>query len=264
MKLTIFVLFSVLSFSIAFKLPAGIEDTNDDFDEFDQLDEIKLKGIIENIVNSTLSKVIASLPDPLQIKALPIEFPGGLISGKANVSDLNLIGLRNIVITTINLNLVKLHLDMNILVKEINVNTKYFIDMVLAELVPFYGAGKANINFGNFNLKVSGKANINGLSIFLSNVSVGLNLESATFDIHGLLNNEEFSILVNTILNDNVARFINEYSDLISSIISPIVESVINSIIHPNKTVNYDEIYEQVHDRAIDLKNNNFQPIKLY
>lgn len=49
--------------------------------------------------------------------------------------------------------------------------------------------------------------------------------------MHGLLNNEDFSALVNTALNDNVAKFINDNAEVLSNIISTIAQTVIDAIL---------------------------------
>ncbi|KAG5873857.1 hypothetical protein JTB14_025474, partial [Gonioctena quinquepunctata] len=66
-----------------------------------------------------------------------------------------------------------------------------------------------------------------------SNLVVVLTVGDITFDLNGLLDNTEFSVLASVVLTDTVPDFINTNHQVITDIISPIVEQVLNSVLVP-------------------------------
>lgn len=65
------------------------------------------------------------------------------------------------------------------------------------------------------------------------------------FDFNGLLNNPEFSALINTLLDDLFCSFLNEHRKLISEIISPILEFIINKILAGPPTEYLQDLYRE-------------------
>lgn len=56
------------------------------------------------------------------------------------------------------------------------------------------------------------------------------------FNLNGILDNPEFSALLNNVLNDNLCPFLNSNAEVVSKIISPIAEVIINNILAANDT----------------------------
>ncbi|KYB27500.1 hypothetical protein TcasGA2_TC031133 [Tribolium castaneum] len=151
--------------------------------------------------------------------------------GNASVANFELTGLQGFQVPYLHLAVVGMQLNFTFVLPSINLFTDYKGDLLVANLVPFYGAGKANVHILNAEIQGSAQTDLsNGIS--LKNLRIQLYVESATFDIHGALNNEDFSQILSALLNDLVPSFIDNHQQVISDILSPIIEGLINAILN--------------------------------
>ncbi|RZC38240.1 JHBP domain containing protein, partial [Asbolus verrucosus] len=191
-----------------------------------------VRGPIEDLINATLEDLRPNIPDPLIIDDFEINLPDGEIVGYANVSNFELTGLQGFHVSALtfdfNNNLgVNFTVDFGLL----NLNSDYWADIVIAQLIPLYGEGNANVHINNLVIEGFGHGNLTG-GISVSNLRVLVHVETAIFDIHGLIYNEDFSQIVSEVLTDAVAKFLNEHTKFVSDIISPILETIINAILN--------------------------------
>ncbi|XP_045471108.1 uncharacterized protein LOC123678244 [Harmonia axyridis] len=212
-------------------------------------DEYKLGGfpslggsisdIISGIIKKLLDSVRAVVPEPISIAKLNISLPyENLANGSFILTDLIEIGAKNFNASSVSVNMMKSALTVIVDIPSININTNYFSDLLFGSILPMYGEGPANIRLKNLRLNFTSKYSLNILKLQMQvkNTSIIMNLGDAVFDLHGMINNEAFSILCSQILDDTVDVFINKHNVLISNIISPIVETVINSVLSKKQT----------------------------
>ncbi|XP_060522340.1 uncharacterized protein LOC132699566 [Cylas formicarius] len=203
-------------------------------------------GLIDGQINSTINGLLANLSDPFEIEDLSATFDSELLTGSFGINDLTLLGVKKIAASKIDVNLLGLALNMTISVPKLILNSKYNADLALADLLPLYGDGRASVTLEGFDIIVGGKLNITG-GLGLSNVSILTTLDDANFDLHGMLNNEEFSLLVSEALNDNFVDFLNENEQVIGGYLSAIAQAAINGILGKSAASDtLDEILEVV------------------
>ncbi|XP_050307540.1 uncharacterized protein LOC126744225 [Anthonomus grandis grandis] len=193
--------------------------------------EPKLEGIIDGLINTTINNILANLTDPIAISNLSLSFDQDLLSGSTNISKFQLYGIKKLVATNISVSVLSLAMNATIEVPQILLNTKYYADIVAAQLVPLYGDGSISATIDDIVIQVGGKVNMTG-GLSLSNVTVAFTLGDATFSLTGLLNNPDLSSLISQVLNDNVVSFINDNVEVLSKIISPIAQQLINVILN--------------------------------
>ncbi|XP_030758422.1 uncharacterized protein LOC115884081 [Sitophilus oryzae] len=216
-------------------------------------DSDRLGGVIEALINATLNTILGRVSDPIYIESLNVNLSADALNGNISISKLNLYGIKDLVATYIKSDIFNLQTSMTLINPEITLEAEYDINVLLASLVPFYGAGKISTTIANTNVSFAGKANIsNGLSF--SNVTIGFTVDDAKFSVTGVLNNDELSALITEALNDNVASFINTYEDVISSLISSAAEEIINNIINGNST-------EEIYSDTLSIINDAFYPV---
>ncbi|CAH1104683.1 unnamed protein product [Psylliodes chrysocephalus] len=191
--------------------------------------------IITNIINGTLNKIIKNLSDPMTIKDMNLSFnKPGMISGGLKASDIQISGIKSLIATVLKIDF-KTHTIVITLqvIDSIFAKLNYMIDLLVADLVPLYGEGLGSIDFTGLQLDIAGGISTKSLTnITVSDLQVLVTLKTATFNLNGLLNNPEFSALVNTALNDNFVTLVNENNKLLSSILGPIVTGIINGALH--------------------------------
>jgi len=196
----------------------------------------KVGGIIEDLINATINTIVHNLTEPIAIDALTLNFTDELLNGRANLSAFALYGLKALAASQIQVNILSLAMNATIKIPKIKLDTKYFADVTLLEFIPLYGNGRVGVNVDKIDLLVTGRVNItHGLSI--SNATVSFGVGEISFDLHGLLNNEELSVLISTALNDSAGLFINQNRKAISDLISPVAQEIINAILKGNSTV---------------------------
>ncbi|ERL88786.1 hypothetical protein D910_06168 [Dendroctonus ponderosae] len=207
----------------------------------DAYEAAPIRSLVDNLVNETITKLVAEIPEPINLTSgLAVTLDNDVIStkwvktacfrGSANVSDLVLSGLASLVASNITTTLLPTTLNATLQIPKLSLNTKYNADLLIASLVPAYGHGRVGVSLEDIELMVAGGLNITD-GISLSNVTIAITLGEAVFDLHGLLDNDEFSALVSEVLTDNVAEFLTEYKDAISDLISPIAGEIINEIL---------------------------------
>ncbi|XP_018561346.1 uncharacterized protein LOC108903601 [Anoplophora glabripennis] len=218
-----FVLLAVLGFALA--LP-----------QYDSNHMVVVRDMIGDFINKTINSNLANLTEPVTIDSLHIDFDSeesDTLSGALNVTDAHIIGIKNLVAKQISVNLTSMDVDLELEINKLIVNLDYWADMVLLKLLPLYGSGKMNIVLEDFDVTVAGHADITD-GISLDNVTIGIGLSAATFDLHGLIDNTEFSSLISAALNDNFVTFVNEHRQVVTNLISPIVENILHQILNPS------------------------------
>ncbi|CAG9854929.1 unnamed protein product [Phyllotreta striolata] len=203
-------------------------------DELEEYDSYR--GIIGDIINDTINNALKNMSDPTEVKDMNLVLDK-MVNGRLNISGTTISGIKSIVASVIDVDIGAQTLNMSIeMTKTLSFKTNYDMDLVVADVVPLYGKGPLSVDFTGAKLSILGKLDIQSLSnITVAEVDVLFLLDSANFDIQGLLNNPELSMLVNEALNDNLVSFIDQNNHLLSNIIGPIIKDIINSILHKKK-----------------------------
>ncbi|VEN53961.1 unnamed protein product [Callosobruchus maculatus] len=194
------------------------------------------EGAIEILINTTLSKIIETLPDPFPVPAINLSLPNqSLLSGYLKVSNFKLAGIHKIVASKIKTAVIgKTTANITIEASDIHLDFDYDTDITLLELLPLYGAGSNHILLQNLNLELFTSLQVFG-GIKVKELNATMNMQALLFDLHGLIYNEDFSKLASTMLNGNVGLFLNQYAQLISGYISPVLKELLNAMFNPKK-----------------------------
>ncbi|XP_028127910.1 uncharacterized protein LOC114324303 [Diabrotica virgifera virgifera] len=193
--------------------------------------EEQLRDFIGDIINSTLNGAISKMSDPMTIADIHMDQNSEALAGTIDIKDIAISGIHKIVSTAVSTNLITQQLNISVLVPDLTINFGAAVNVVVLELVPLYGSGKQNINIGDVKLSINAVADLSKIpKIQVSKVDVVLNVGSITFNLNGLLDNPEFTALVNTLLNDNVAKFIDEHGNFLMPIIDDAIKTLINSL----------------------------------
>ncbi|KAJ8982506.1 hypothetical protein NQ317_018546 [Molorchus minor] len=219
-------------------------------------DDVYVRGVIENLVNSTLNGIIQNLTETIEIDDLPIDLgTNAQLSGYLDLSELKIIGLKSLVATDISVNVLALEVDVKLELTELLLSTNYKADLVALGLVPLYGDGLITITLDEVLLGIHGKAKLGTNSTSINDLAIVIALDDAVFQVTGVLDNTEFSTIVSNVLNDNVAKFINENQDLISGIISPLIENLINMVLENNsvKETLHNVVIPQLSNEQVEL-----------
>ncbi|KAG5863399.1 hypothetical protein JTB14_018057, partial [Gonioctena quinquepunctata] len=142
--------------------------------------------------------------------------------GGANLTKFRISGLSGLVASSINANIFTKSVNITVIIPDLLVTFNYWLDLVVGELIPLYGSGPNSLSFGDIELQVAGKLDNNNKLVNKTGV---LSIGSGTFNFNGLINNTEFTSLVNTVLNDNFCDFVDDYSALISEILGVLLNS---------------------------------------
>ncbi|XP_072383937.1 uncharacterized protein [Diabrotica undecimpunctata] len=189
---------------------------------------VALQGMFEDILNGTINGILGKMTDPLVLNNTNLVFnEEGTLEGVANLSDFKLFGIKSLVATYIKITGMS-KLNMTVKIPDISVNFKYNLDVLLLDLIPLYGKGVNNIEIESIDLNITGGIDLSS-GIKVKDISVLIDLGNAVFNLNGLLNNPEFSALVNTALNDNFCDFVDKNNELLSQILGQIFEEIINS-----------------------------------
>jgi hypothetical protein len=194
--------------------------------------------IMEDLINSTIEGLRPSIPEPLEIDQLDINFGDfigeSLISGNLQLSDVSVSGLKGFQVTFLNMAAVGMKLNFTIEFPTIDLSTGYLADTVLLTILPIYGNGTSKIQIEGLQLMGSSQLNLTSGMQF-KNFKVAIGLERMSFEVNGLLYDDEFSsfasTLVTSLLNDVVIPFLNENAGIVSTVISPIIEGLINDVL---------------------------------
>jgi hypothetical protein len=143
---------------------------------------------------------------------------------------LNLAGLQSFQVTYLNFAIVGMRLNLTLDLPKIDFFTDYSLNLLVGNTVPVFGDGNLTIHIEDLEIQATAQANLTG-GISVQNLELQITIGNATFDLHGLFNDEELSDLISSILNDLAVNLIDENQELITQIISPIAESLINSIL---------------------------------
>ncbi|XP_056638098.1 uncharacterized protein LOC130446075 [Diorhabda sublineata] len=192
-------------------------------------ENVELGSVITDLINKTINSLIENLDEPLVLDDINVDENSEGLSGTIDVTNIKISGLKSLVATYIDVNLISKIMNITIHIPDINLQFAANVDVVLAELIPLYGAGKNSIDLSEIELTITGLIDIHDLKhIKVQDVGVLIHLDSATFNLNGLLNNVEFTALINTMLTDNVAAFINDNDALLSKVLGQIIEDIVN------------------------------------
>nr|CAH7768130.1 unnamed protein product [Callosobruchus chinensis] len=90
------------------------------------------------------------------------------------------------------------------------------------DLVPLYGSGNINVVIRDLSIAIRVPTSLDNFK----NATFLFNIGSSVFNTQGILNNPEFSALLNTALNDNFAIFVNHNNKVISKLIVLIIQKI--------------------------------------
>jgi hypothetical protein len=194
--------------------------------------------IMEGMINSTIEGLRPSIPEPLEIDQLDINFGDfigeSLISGNLQLSDVSVSGLKGFQVTFLNMAAVGMKLNFTIEFPTIDLSTGYLADTVLLTILPIYGNGTSKIQIEGLQVKGITQLKLTA-PLQLINLTIAIGLERMSFEVNGLLYDDEFSsfasTLVTSLLNDVVIPFLNENAGIVSTVISPIIEGLINDVL---------------------------------
>ncbi|KAK9870714.1 hypothetical protein WA026_008285 [Henosepilachna vigintioctopunctata] len=196
--------------------------------------------IIAKLIQGVINGICSKIADPINIADKNIVLPDSqLASGHFEVKDLvesGLKGLKATNITVVTISPSKLYVTLGI--PSMDINTNYDADILLASLIPIYGNGLANINFKNLQFEMSSGYKLEmfpKMALSINDLSFKLSIDSATFDLHGVINNEAFSVIISQVLDDTIAPFINNHSERLSKLLSPFLEKIINQAFSGSK-----------------------------
>ncbi|XP_063907366.1 uncharacterized protein LOC135125645 [Zophobas morio] len=189
--------------------------------------------VFEDIINSTIEGYRPDIPDPLLIDTYEISLPAeedAVIVGNGTISNLDLAGLQGFQVSALNFAIIGMTLNFTIDLPVLDLFTDFDLDLLIADTLAIWGVGNITVHLDGLSIDGSGQANLTG-GIQVENLRLTVSLQNATFDIHGLLDDEDLSELLSDILNDLAVNLIDENQELISEVISPIAETLINEIL---------------------------------
>jgi hypothetical protein len=218
-------------FLILIALFAGVitYSINPQLDDYSSIDPY----VFEDEINSTIEGLRPDIPDPLVVELYEIDLPeteDAIITGNGTITNLNLAGLQSFQVTYLNFAIVGMRLNLTLDLPKIDFFTDYSLNLLVGNTVPVFGDGNLTIHIEDLEIQATAQANLTG-GISVQNLELQITIGNATFDLHGLFNDEELSDLISSILNDLAVNLIDENQELITQIISPIAESLINSIL---------------------------------
>ncbi|XP_030748842.1 uncharacterized protein LOC115876932 isoform X2 [Sitophilus oryzae] len=192
-------------------------------------------------INNTINALISSLPDPLDIAPFQFQLNNSIINGSFVSSGLNISGINQTVATYIDVHTAILVGSYNVTfnLKGIDFVLNYTTDVLLGNLLPFFGNGSIKARLDNLTINIYVENHLTKLR----NIKVGFSVgEKTNFEIQGLMNNDYFSELINELLSTYISRgidFLNTNKDTIGSVISSIIQSIVDSI-QDNLTLDID------------------------
>ncbi|VEN53965.1 unnamed protein product [Callosobruchus maculatus] len=101
-------------------------------------------------------------------------------------------------------------------------NFDYTMDALAMDLVPLYGSGNINVVYKDLSVAIRVPTSLDNFK----NATFLFNIGTSVFNTRGILNNPEFSALLNTALNDNFAIFVNHNNKVISKLIVFIIQKI--------------------------------------
>ncbi|XP_060520355.1 uncharacterized protein LOC132698362 [Cylas formicarius] len=206
----------------------------------------------DGIANATLATIIENLGDPLIEDPISINQNSSTINGTADILNLTVTGLHGVAASFVSVSVTTLAINLTLNIPSITISANYDADLTLAQILPFFGQGQLSLTLTDSELNVYGKADLSdGLQI--SNATVGYKLGNLAFNVEGAYDDEDLSILVTQVLNDNVLPFLNNNEPLISQIIS--------DIITPDRNESANNIQDQMMSSLVQrIVRNGFYP----
>ncbi|KAL0101154.1 hypothetical protein PUN28_018778 [Cardiocondyla obscurior] len=203
------------------------------------------KCILQNIENLK-DKICEGIPElnihsnnPLLLDELAIfDSP----ENKLFIKDTKVIGLCNFVINFFHIDIDKLHFDVDLLFKNIQINGTY--DLNLRVVVPIAHKAEIHISTDNVGAKVSTDMKVvtknNKKYVFLSKMTLNLDINGYTVEFS---NNEELGQLreiVNNFVGTNQEQIIRSVKPILEEAITKRIISVSNDIV---KHFTYEELF---------------------
>ncbi|KAG5863397.1 hypothetical protein JTB14_018055 [Gonioctena quinquepunctata] len=112
--------------------------------EYNDLHYRNYGNFIEDIIKDAVNSILNAIADPLTIPEISSDFGNNeSLSGAFNVTNARLDGARGIAITHLKCDpFGKGSINITINVGDINLNFKYWANIVVGDLIPLYGAGR--------------------------------------------------------------------------------------------------------------------------
>ncbi|XP_066257015.1 uncharacterized protein [Euwallacea similis] len=203
-------------------------------------EEIRVKGIIDDVINATLNSIVSTLDDPLTLNASYSKFNNALLTGWLKTSDFAIKGFKSIVASYIdvsyNINGAS-SVNLTVTLEFLNLFSNYETSLLIGQLLPFSGKGNISANLDSLNVSVYTLADV----IILPNVSIS-NFKNTTIDIligedtwidvEGIWNSDKVSTLVNDFfatLISRIVKFIDINHVRISNVLSLILQDLLDN-----------------------------------
>ncbi|XP_050316345.1 uncharacterized protein LOC126750692 [Anthonomus grandis grandis] len=198
--------------------------------------EAELQGIIDDLVNTTINELLASLEDPLALNSSFTKYNNAILTGWVNTTDFTLTGLQEIVATAISVHLLPpTSLNLTVNVQNLNLFLNYDTNLILGQLLPFFGTGNISANIDSFNVNLYTLAEIstNPLGFKgLKNATISFSVGKNTFlKIEGIWRSDSISKTINDFLEVFLSRFIDfldSNQERISNVLSPILQAILD------------------------------------
>nr|CAH7768129.1 unnamed protein product [Callosobruchus chinensis] len=189
----------------------------------ENVEEAGLEDPVADLINKTLNAIIQNISDPLTPNDIHIKFShSGILTGFLNSSEILVNGLSKAYASVITVDEKKKLADITLNVHNLIGNFEYTVDALAMDLVPLYGSGNINVVIRDLSIAIRVPTSLDNFK----NATFLFNIGSSVFNTQGILNNPEFSALLNTALNDNFAIFVNHNNKVISKLIVLIIQKI--------------------------------------
>ncbi|XP_076267588.1 uncharacterized protein LOC143200790 [Rhynchophorus ferrugineus] len=180
------------------------------------------------------NKIALDLPDPLVIESFSQRFNDVILTGTFSGSDLNLTGLSTIVFNLTKIDgIFPVKVNATLTVENLNLYLDYSTDLMVGQLLPFYGTGNISANINKIDISLYAEFNIPDLT-HPKNIDVSFSIGDNTYlVIEGILRNQDISDSINEMIHIFISRFVdfvNINQDLIERVLSSIIQSIVDGL----------------------------------
>ncbi|XP_060519903.1 uncharacterized protein LOC132698067 isoform X2 [Cylas formicarius] len=192
----------------------------------EQIDEASPDGLLDGVVNATLNTIIGNLPDPLSFADIVINSDSDILSGYINITKVEVDGLKEIYAPLVDAGL-SLAVNLTLVLPKVTLDVEFDADSTFVKLLHFWGQhSSVSFTLVNAQVWIYGQADIsNGLSI--KDATIGfLNIDKLQFQFSNILNDDEFSDLLNDLLGKDFSDLFNDNVEYISRILTDIFKII--------------------------------------
>ncbi|XP_031342560.1 uncharacterized protein LOC116170363 [Photinus pyralis] len=185
--------------------------------------------MLENKIVDNISNVLLDLEkfDPYTIPTLNFPVNDGSVMAK----DVEVHGLSKITVKGLKLTVIPPVVAIAVAFENITVSIGEYSVNITTDFAPVYGLGKLTLTSQNILLSCSGAARFDPLGV--TDLKIRFDLDTFDFNVTGLLNNEEFSEIISSVISDTVPGHLQKHGAMIGQMVAKPVEEIINGLI-PN------------------------------